>query len=137
MRLKDVNHKDQQNYDALVHITSDAVQNILSTIPDAKGTLIYLRFTRCIMDSYLDKNLDITDRIKKAWYVAIIVRYRRQWLLMNPQYSMENNFISLNAYKCIELNAHSMIVYTMVIREFFPSNKNSMVFRVTVLQEDV
>jgi len=36
MRLKDFNHKDRQNYDAVVHITSDAVQNILSTIPDEK-----------------------------------------------------------------------------------------------------
>lgn len=72
MRAKDVNHKDQQNYDAVLHITSSSVQEILSTIPDAKGTLIFLQLTRCVIDSYLDKNLDVIARIKKAWYSAFL-----------------------------------------------------------------
>lgn len=127
MRIKDVNHKDRQNYDAVIHITSDSVQKILSAIPDAKGTLAYLRLIRCVIDSYLDKNLDITARIKKAWYAAFFVRYWRQWLLINPQYSLADNFISLNAYKCIELNAHSIILYAMIIRELFPSHKESFI----------
>lgn len=127
MRIKDVNHKDRQNYDAVVHITSDSVQEILSGIPDAKGTLTYLRLTRCVIDSYLDKNLDITARIKKAWYAAFLVRYWRQWLLINGQYTLADNFISLNAYKCIELNAHSIIVYVMIIREFFPLHTESFI----------
>ena len=65
MRLKDVNHKDRQNYDAVIHITSNSVKDILSTISDAKSTLIYLQFTRCVIDSYLDKNLDVTARIRR------------------------------------------------------------------------
>jgi len=70
--LKDVNHKYRQKYEVMVYITSDAVQNILSTIPDAKDKLIHFQFTRCIMNSYLNKNLDITDRIRKAWYAALL-----------------------------------------------------------------
>ena len=68
--LKDDNHKYRQKYDVMVHITSDAVQNILSTIPDAKGKIFQL-----ILDSNLDKNLDITDKIRKAWYTAFFLRY--------------------------------------------------------------
>ena len=60
IRAKDIDHKDRQNYDAAMHITSSDVFKVLSEIPDARGTYTYLKVMRYVMDSYLDKNLDIT-----------------------------------------------------------------------------
>lgn len=54
-RLKDLDHKDGQNYDAVVHITSPAVLKLLSTIPDALETKYYLLTLKAIIDSFLDK----------------------------------------------------------------------------------
>ena len=45
------------------------------------------------------------------------MRYWREWILLNPQYTLGNNFITANAYKCIELNAHSLIVNLLALRD--------------------
>lgn len=52
---RDVNHKDRQN---VLHLISDSVIGLLSQIPDAKGTLSYLKVIKCVVDSYQDKSLD-------------------------------------------------------------------------------
>ena len=67
MRGRDVDNKDKQNYDALVHITSKSVEDLLAKVPDSNGTIAYLSFIRCIVDSFLNKQLPLTARIKKAW----------------------------------------------------------------------
>ena len=116
-RAKDIDHRDRQNYDAAIHITSPDVLKILSEIPDAQGTYIYLKIMRCVMDSYLDKSLEVTARIYKAWYAVFFVWYWLQWLLLNKQFCLSTNFITSNACKCIELNAHSIITIAMEIRD--------------------
>ena len=127
MRAKDIDHKDRQNYDAAMHITSPDVLQMLSEIPDAKGTYIYLEVMRCVMDSYLDKSLDVTTRIHKAWYAVFFVRYWRQWLLLNKEYCLSANFITSNAYKCIELNAHSIVTVAMTIRDHLTTDNQCFI----------
>ena len=73
------------------------------------------------MDSYLDKSLDATTRIHKAWYAVFFMRYWRQWLLLNKQYGLCANFVTSNAYKCIELNVHSIINIAMTLRDHHSS----------------
>ena len=122
LREKDLNHKDKQNFDAVLHITSKSVLDLLKSFPDAKGTMIFLNLIRCVIDSYLDKQLDIYSRLKKAWYAVFFMRYWRQWLLLNPNCTLGDNFITPNAYKCIEINAHSLITFIITIRDKLPAN---------------
>lgn len=117
LREKDINHKDKQNYDAVLHITSKCVMSLLGQIPDAQGTLMYLKLIRNVIDSYLDKELSIVSRIQKAWYAVFFVRYWRCWLVHSEDYTLGNNFITHNAYVCIELNAHALILYLLTVRE--------------------
>lgn len=42
LRERDINHKDKQNYEAVLHVTSKSVFETLDQIPDAKGTTAYL-----------------------------------------------------------------------------------------------
>ena len=70
-----------------------------------------------IIDSYLKKDLSPLQRIEDAWFSLYFVRYWRQWILCNKQYIVDNNFITLNAYICIELNAHSLITYLLALRD--------------------
>ena len=117
LRERDIDHKDKQNYDAVMHMTSKACMALLSQIPDAKGTHSFLEVIQCVTDSFLDKDLDAPSRVEKAWYAVFFMRYWRQWLLFNPHYTLGNNFITLNAYMCIELNAHSLITFLMTVRD--------------------
>ena len=55
---RDINHKDKQNFDAVLRITSESLATLLSKIPNAKGTEAFLDVLRCVYDRYLDKNLD-------------------------------------------------------------------------------
>ena len=69
-----------------------------------------------MIDGYLDKDLAPLCRIRKLWYVLFFKQYWRRWLLLNSKYTLKANFITSNAYFCIELNAHALIVYLMVVR---------------------
>lgn len=68
MRITDIDHKDKQNFEAVLRITSKSVLKLLQQIPDAKGTLQYLSILRSIVDIYLDETITPLSRIYKAWY---------------------------------------------------------------------
>ena len=127
LRERDINHKDKQNFDAVLHITSKSVITLLSQIPDAMGTSAFLEVIACVIASFLDKELDPLSRVEKAWYAVFFMRYWRQWLLFNPHYTLGNNFITLNAYMCVELNAHSLISFLMTIRDSLPPDSQCFV----------
>ena len=42
LRMKDLDHNDKQNYEAVSRITSESVNGLLKQMPDAKGTRAYL-----------------------------------------------------------------------------------------------
>ena len=102
--------------------TSNSVLSLLTQLPDAAGTLCYLKITRAITDSFLDKQLDPLDRIEKIWYAVFFIRYWRKWLLTNPCYTLKNNCVTQNAYVGIELNAQALIIFLRTIRDNFPGN---------------
>ena len=68
----DFNHRDKQSYDAVLHLTSKSMFILLSQIPDARATGVYLEITRCVIDSYLDKELDAFGRVELAWYAVFL-----------------------------------------------------------------
>ena len=124
MRERDLNHKDKQNFDAVLHITSKSVENLLTKIPDATGTSAYLEVIRCVVDSFLDKKEDVLCKIRKAWYSVFFLRYWRKWVILSPGYKIRDNFVTNNAYMCVEMNAHSLITFIMTVRDALPCETN-------------
>ena len=55
LREWDINHRDKQNYEAVIRITSNSVFSLLGSVPDAKGNLAFLSTLKCVTDSYLDE----------------------------------------------------------------------------------
>ena len=110
LRVKDLDHQDRQNFDSAVRISSPNVLALLDELVDAKGTKYYLLIIKSVIDSYLSKELDPLSRIE-AWFAVFFVRYWRKWLTTctHGQYTLTNNFITLNAHVCIELNAHALV----------------------------
>lgn len=115
LRLKDINHKDRQNFQAVLNIASAG--HLLTKIPKANGTKCYVELIKFVIDSYLDYDLDPLSRIENLWYVVFFVRYWHKWILLNHRYTLRDNFITPNAYMCIELNAHALITFLLTIRD--------------------
>ena len=118
LRTKDLDHQDRQNFEAVLRITSENVISLLDDIPDSKGTKYYLQVTKCILESYLNKEFDPITRVTEAWYALFFVRFWRKWLLCHEDYTLESNFISLNSYLCIEINAHALIIFVLMLRKY-------------------
>ena len=96
LRERDISHKDKQNYEAVIQMTSDSVMEILMSMSDAKGTVAYLKLMKSITDTFLDKSLDCLVRIKKAWHSVCILQYWRQWVILYPEYNLTDHFITCN-----------------------------------------
>ena len=114
LRIRDINHKDKQNFEAVMRITHPTFLRVLQQIPDAQGTIEFLRVLRCVVDSYLDEKITPLERIHKAWYAVFFCRCWHKWVMNSKEYSIQNNFITENSYSCIELNAHSLITQFLI-----------------------
>lgn len=89
--------------------------NALAThIIDSEATVTYIKLMQKIASSFQEIDICPIDRVSRIWYAAYFMRIWRQWIKENG-YSLTENFISLNAYACLEVNAHSLI---QVIRKF-------------------
>ena len=45
-------------------------------------------------------------------------------MLLHPQYDLGKNFITSNAYMCIELNAHALVTILLTIRKTLPHDSH-------------
>ena len=73
LRERDVNHRDKQNFDAVLRIVGTL--HLLKKIPEALGTCYYVEIIQNIVDKFLDKSLTPLERIEKIWYATFFVRY--------------------------------------------------------------
>ena len=130
MAERDLNHQDKQNYDAVLRIVN--ASNLLDNIAEAHASKCYVELMKSVIDSYLDKSLDPLIRIEKLWKVVFFLRYWCQWILVNCQCSLKDNFITYNAYMCIEIKVHSLIAFLMTVR--YQPNKDSVSFLTWLLR---
>lgn len=116
---KDISHKDKQNFDAMLHIVK--ASHLLDKIKDANATKSYVDLIGCTVDSFLDMSLDPVMRIEKVWYAVFFLRYWREWILLHPSYTLQQNFVTSNVYMCVELCAHALITYLITMHDHFPT----------------
>ena len=115
MRDHYLNHRDKQNHDAVV-------QDLLAEVSDSNATIAYLSIIHCVVVSFLDKQPYVTARIEKAWYAVLFLRYWKSWLLSQPDYNLDNNFVTQNAFNmCVEMNAQSLITFVRMLRDVSPT----------------
>lgn len=115
LRERDVDHKDKQNFDAVLNIIRCAP--LLQNLPDTLASKHYVEIIECLVDSYLSKDASPVERIEKIRYTTFFVCYWCEWVLLHPSYTLKDNFITQNAYMCIELNAHALLTYLLTIRD--------------------
>lgn len=101
---------DKMNFNAIDKMSSLCVTDILKDVPEAQATRQILVLTRYILDSFLDKSLNISRRIYLIWYSNFFFRLWRMWIKNHQMYCLGKNWITLNAYVCTELNAHALLL---------------------------
>ena len=131
IRMKDLDHRDRQNFDAVDHLTNEAVLNLLDQC-GCLGTKVYLKMIRYIIGSFLCKDLEPKKRISQCWTVVFFFRYWRQWILDNSEHNLKNNFITRNAYLCAEINGHCLITFFVRLPISQPSFY-AMAFRIPAM----
>ncbi|XP_067203736.1 uncharacterized protein [Linepithema humile] len=106
------------NFESANKISQEYVRKLLlNHIPDSEGTVLYLKLLNYIILSYTDLYLTPLERLSKLWYCVFIIRIWRNWIKGNRKYTLTDNFLSLNCYACIEINAHSMINMIQKLRD--------------------
>lgn len=104
----DLDGKDKQNFRAVLRMTSDSVRKYLNGQDDAAATEMYLEMTRDVVDAFLDESLTAEKRIFLMWRSCFFLRSWLLWL-EDEDLTLKDNFISWNAFACIELNAHALV----------------------------
>ena len=120
LRIKDLDHKDKQNFNAVERIIK--ASHLLNKMPDAVGTKSYIGIIEAVLYSYLDKSMTPEKRLEEIWFATFFLRYWRQWVILHPKFSLKENFITSNAYMCVEVNAHSLLGFFIMIRDALPDH---------------
>jgi len=55
--------------------------------------------------------------MKLLWKWTFFLRLWRKWIQSDGDYSLNHNFINLNAYTCVEINAHALINILRKLRD--------------------
>lgn len=127
-----LNPKDKQNFDSVLRMTDQNVINLLiQHVRDSSGTPKYLEIMRKIIDSYMDQSLEPLERVYKIWYALFMLRFWRNFVVSQKSLTLTKNFMTVNCYSCVELNAHSLIICLIRLKEngmdhyFLPSALDS------------
>lgn len=116
----DICSRDRQNFLSFQKIIDKRVTEALKVhVKDSEGTLKYLQICDDVTSSFLDFNLTPLERVFRMFHAVYFLRIWRNHIMLSRNHSLQLNFITSNAYTCIEINAQSLIE---IIRDF--RNKN-------------
>lgn len=115
--MNDIQPDDRQNFESLEKIMDIRVLNALKKyVIDSDATIIYLTICKNVTECYLNSDLSCLERVYKIWNSIFLLRIWRKFLLESKVYNIEDNFISSNAYACIELNGLALIKLIVSMR---------------------
>ncbi|KAK3909545.1 Ras-related protein R-Ras [Frankliniella fusca] len=117
LTFSDLDKDDKMDFNSSVKICSIRVAEVMEIhVPGSEGTQAYLMVMRFIMESCLDENLSASEKVYKIWYALFFLRYWKAWLLNHSNYSVSENFVTYNAYMCVEIIAHALIILIVKFR---------------------
>lgn len=118
----DVSPDDKQNFKSLTKCSDVRVRNALCEhVPDSEGTAFYLQLCAKIASSLMDHDIIPQERIELIFHVVYFLRIWKKWI-RSSGYNMKN-FITNNAYICIEINAANLL---KLIRRFRDEEKQEL-----------
>lgn len=112
--LNDICPDDRQNFESINKVMSPHVtQYLKDNVPESEATALYLTLCRHVTSAFMDPKISPLDRVYRIWFAILYFRIWRDWILKiergSKEYTLTDNFITSNAYECIELNGHALI----------------------------
>lgn len=105
--------------------SEDVVKLLNNQGDEYNGTSAFLQMMQNIIRSFLSKTEPICHRVYLMWYCVFFCRLWSSWLHEQKNYTITKNFISLNSYLCVELNAHALIQLIRLYRDSADIRENS------------
>lgn len=126
-----LNPEDKQNFESVSRICDESVIELLkSNIPGSEATVKFLQITRDVIGAYREHDLSPLQRIEKIWNAVFILRIWKTYISSNKHLNTEKNFLTNNCYSCIEINAHSLILIMLDLK----NNKSDTIFKPPLLE---
>lgn len=114
----DLNPADRQNFASAKKMFSEKVTNMLDTYVDGAGvTSLYLEMMRSICSAYMGANLEAIKRVRAMFYPLFLMRIWRDYISGHKQYTLKDNFMTMNCYCCIEMNAHALVKLIIYLKK--------------------
>lgn len=110
-----VDKKDAMNFNRAKQVCCQKIINLFDE-PVQKATQLYLKMISNIIDAFIAEDTTPEDRVKKSWYSIFFCRYWKISSLMGSGTTVKNDFITSNAYTCLELNGHNLLRFLVECR---------------------
>lgn len=112
-----LNPLDRQNFSSVQRIYDNKVIELLeANVPESKGTIMFLRLLRNVVESYRKPDLAPLERIELIWYSLFVLRIWRQFISSEKSLKLGENFLTHNAYTCVEMNAHALVFIILYLK---------------------
>lgn len=117
--LKDIGTDDKQNFRALQKLMNPNVSSALAKhVINSEATIMYIKICKNVTSSFCEIELTPLDRIHKMFHSAYLLRIWKKWLERSDgKFNVKDNFISDNAYKCVEMNAYNLVSLMKMFRD--------------------
>lgn len=113
-----INPEDRQNFASVLRMCDIKVVKMLNKyVAKSEATIAFLNMMRDVIDSYRDVGLKPLERVEKIWFAVFILRIWREYIISKDDLTLKDNFLSMNSYSCIEINAHSLIMLILHLNE--------------------
>lgn len=124
--------KDAMNYDRAEKLCSSGVYNLMNSEQEL-GTKLFLKMATCVNDAFVKSSSSPEERLHKSYYALFFCRLWRKHTVTTRGRTLKDDFLSSNAYTCLEINVHNLLKFLVLTREmgkpelFLPFLANSQV----------
>lgn len=110
---------DRMNFEeSVLRICDEKVIELLrSSVVGSQATIKYLQIMKAVIDAYMDQKLTAIQRVEKMWYAVFMMRFWRAYVVAKPNLRLKFNFLSIYTYTCIEINAHSLVLLILHLKQ--------------------
>lgn len=114
----DICPEDRMNFSSFQKIIDcRVIEALRKYVKGSEATVKYLHICSEITSCFLETDLKPLERVFKMYYSVFFLRIWRQFIASNRHYKVQDNFLTSNAYTCIEINALNLIKLIQKFRE--------------------
>lgn len=111
-----IKQTDRQNFESVLRLSDTRVTDLLdSKVKNSQGIVFYLKILNNVLRSFLDLRMTAVERIRAIWFATFLLRIWKVDQLKKKK--LQSNFIIINCYSCVEINAHRMILIILYLKK--------------------